>query len=1085
MVNGRDILTETLMNVDDRFKRKQVKSPSIPQAAFRRSTSSPSLTQSQMSAGFRKTETGTYYFPNGEIFRPRTTPSKRNRPSKIPPRASSLTNVPQATEVPRSNSMVSMNRKYDPARRMDQTRQSRLDLQSSLRGSRTDITTNLDIEPQHKHNKLHSSNLMRSPDAASISGAHGPYDALLSPSQRNKSVSTLTDSNPSSLVNYAMNRSDSNTPSTSITSEDDHESKRSGKASVDQSESDDDRLEFSPGPIPVIKEAKVSLFHVGTAPEQVSPAAQPSQQLESDQSCLNNHQDSRDSTTDSFSSAHESVYSGTKSPSSMSPDARKESSEDETLIEDPFRLAPDANHLHKQDLSATETSLEPIDEVKAKLMQPPEPATQVVETFLVTEIIESQPEEPQLPTSSSSRELREVKFANPPAPNMQSITDALDLVMSESEAMSNPATPDPNHHSLNTLHEVSEETMSVMSKPSMELSPPDVFSTPPEVFTTPPQNFSSVMDAHSPEYPEPDIVDEHIDNILVSSNVVAPVEAPAPTTPTFVEFDKTEPFEKFVSDNQYVPPRGDVAVVEGKIRKHERQSSSISSFNSLINAEPIKSPLSARSAQSTDNSPLRQSVKAEPTAPVVPVKKYSTMLFADPPKPNMDKSLPPSPERITSEKKTPRRIAPSSPLKSPVAPKVPAKTAKPKEKTLRKSTSSSNFKSIFKKIFRSDQPRLDPPVVALPVKPSPVPKVQVSSAPPSPTKSSRESIVSKASGASAPKNVFSPKFFTPPTFLRRDGPESPAAKKAPKIFPFSKKSTLAPPSKMDPVLNRVSMVESFVLDISELPKIETEDHLFDDVLGEFDEKLNRVDSIKPTKKLLINEPFIKDDELTQDQIEDQQKRDKTGSDDSLPERVHSRTNSDELYVDDNIRYLREELVWPIDNDDTFVVDERSVLSRNSSILNYESENGQETVIVDNEQLVNLFKNFNENLRRRLPIHLKHIRQFQDYKVLEINVRRFENLANTKLEPTTPTELTSCLKSVGERKQSPNRVMFSNKISINETFPPEMYKRYNKSVTQYTLTESFQINKIKNEVNQYKCNEMLVHESSQGNTHFYY
>ena len=64
-------------------------------------------------------------------------------------------------------------------------------------------------------------------------------------------------------------------------------------------------------------------------------------------------------------------------------------------------------------------------------------------------------------------------------------------------------------------------------------------------------------------------------------------------------------------------------------------------------------------------------------------------------------------------------------------------------------------------------------------------------------------------------------------------------------------------------------------------------------------------------------------------------------------------------------------------------------------------------------------------------------------------------------------------------------MFSNKIFVNETFAPEMYKRYNKAVTQYTLTESSEINKIKNELNYFKCNEMLVHESSQNNTHFFY
>ena len=33
-----------------------------------------------------------------------------------------------------------------------------------------------------------------------------------------------------------------------------------------------------------------------------------------------------------------------------------------------------------------------------------------------------------------------------------------------------------------------------------------------------------------------------------------------------------------------------------------------------------------------------------------------------------------------------------------------------------------------------------------------------------------------------------------------------------------------------------------------------------------------------------------------------------------------------------------------------------------------------------------------------------------------------------------------------------RVVFTNKISINETFASDMYKRYNKAVTQYSLSD---------------------------------
>ena len=290
--------------------------------------------------------------------------------------------------------------------------------------------------------------------------------------------------------------------------------------------------------------------------------------------------------------------------------------------------------------------------------------------------------------------------------------------------------------------------------------------------------------------------------------------------------------------------------------------------------------------------------------------------------------------------------------------------------------------------------------------------------------------------------------------------------------------------------------------ITKLPTIERDDSLFEDMFTNFDERFNRANSTKSKAATnSINELFIKDDELTRDQIKDQQLKDNNQISDDIDEgndakstssEAFSMANSDEIYIDDNIRYLQDELIWPVDNDEFTSIEDYSVLSRSGTVktrLNLESNEEQgestvETIVVDNEQLTGLFDNLSELQRRRLPIHLKHIGQFKDSKILEISIRKFESipdLSNLRIENK---QLNSILKKL-LRSSENKKVQFSNKISINETFSPDMYKRYNKSVTQYTLTESMEINKIKNELNTYKCNEMLVHEHSQDNTHFFY
>lgn len=277
-------------------------------------------------------------------------------------------------------------------------------------------------------------------------------------------------------------------------------------------------------------------------------------------------------------------------------------------------------------------------------------------------------------------------------------------------------------------------------------------------------------------------------------------------------------------------------------------------------------------------------------------------------------------------------------------------------------------------------------------------------------------------------------------------------------------------------------VKAEALTLPQLPDFDTEENnLFDDVLNTFDEQLKDLDnkSEPQLKEIKIDEPFLRDDELSRDQIEDQQKKDQINN-------GHSR-NTSEDYTDENLQFLKDELIWPVDNVNE-VKSFQSNEDKHSLVVTKSNETEElvggeeELFVIDNEQLNNLFDNINDHQRRKLPMHLKYIKQFKDYQVLEINVKKFENLTNSKLKSN------SRLPKLHPKKlghENPHRVQFSNKISINETFAPDTYSRYNRSVTQYTLTEPIEITRIKNELNNYKCNEMLVHERSQDNTHFFY
>ncbi|CCE82419.1 Piso0_002145 [Millerozyma farinosa CBS 7064] len=305
------------------------------------------------------------------------------------------------------------------------------------------------------------------------------------------------------------------------------------------------------------------------------------------------------------------------------------------------------------------------------------------------------------------------------------------------------------------------------------------------------------------------------------------------------------------------------------------------------------------------------------------------------------------------------------------------------------------------------------------------------------------------------------------------------------------------------------------LNLEKLPSIEQDNDMFNDFLDTFEETFENMGK-NPSKMYSksINELFLHDDELTKDQIKDQQIRDNQAqdednysSDDNRPS-VEEETilgypepnlsDSEDDYMDENIRYLRNEFVIPFDilpEPHVDIASDNGDISKtldprlNGVSLKRLNDSSVETIRISNKQLNNLFHDSNDVDKSQLPIHLKHIGQFSDYGAVEVSVRKFEPYVvddGAIFADDLESNITSIIKSSGKHNRTPKKnVQFSNKISINETFSPDSYKRYNKSVTQYTLTGASEINKIKNELNLFKCKEMLVHEKSQNNTHFFY
>lgn len=1201
--------------MDDKFKKKS-----------RKLNSSPSLTSLNISSSsFRKTDQGTYYFPNGEVFRPRVAPAKRNRPSKIkgmnintnvtspnmggggfvvgnspiapgpspspnPGPSPHMGSIPPSPNPSLSRTSSITSNTFNPGYLTKNpnhatTKLKKSDLAQSLRSSKNDTPTNILLvnKQQYQRKEGYKNNYLMKQDFVLSPYDHDNLQPTSLMMRNNKSLTNLSDSNPSSLSNYTLNRSASNTPQTSINT-----------LSDEGDGIEDERVNESETYLPKVNEE-----------DQSDPIPEP----------LNNKASlySNDLMVDS-ATVHRIESSSSTANETLKPQLPiLESLPSLILLESPSKslLLQQSRKSLEQEISKKS-----LDILKSLILEVKIPNSLVQEQKLPSPILleENLPNpvvlEPKIPVVEQKKPKSLLLTAETPAAVPPAKASLLPVKTPVKSVLPVKALPVRTPVKSMILPEISPvksmippETTPVKAAPAVDVSPDAVpgsakselasvgdgafytadnssidiateknsIKTLSPTSTPLPDTLESangdsyakdVTKLTSPDYPEPTIIDNTTENSHTTlsfkseksptipqnldTTIITNTSISNPTTPqrAYFDFENNEQFKTFIEDGQFVPPRGDVEIMGEMIRISERSTSftssmsgssgSISKRNSSING--LLSPTGPRSPLSTsfDNAWSKPDHKDEKvvTGQIYPPPILDNQVFNN-------KSLPPSPVRSlrnsqSSNVSSPNKIISPSPLNNTTPPspspspspalnnmKAPRLNHKPsiassiekmkltKNNSFVRSTSTANFKSMFKKMFKSDNEVGNQSFSSMSslVGPNSVDSLN-----------KEPEVMDSIDSSPSPKPKISSPFISSHVFESSDSKPK-ILGKTKKVFSLSglkgKKSNSnlnsekLPESDNKPLpdLNfRKSLLftlEDFTLE--ELPDIETDNNLFDDVLNDFEAKLNDK-SQSPIKlhemlgnkksKSIMNDPFLNDDELTRDQIEDQRKKDFVeGSQESLPEddKRLSRANSNDLYVDDNIRYLQQEIVWTIDNNgDLQSADQRKRISRitlekldeSSTIVN---DNDTQTIIVSNDELVDYYKSINELDRRYLPMHLKHISQFQDFDSLEINIKKFEYLRNSPFHVNIPSNLSPILKKQvnDDGKPTGKKVEFSNKISINETFPPEMYKRYNKSVTQYNLTESSQFIHIKNEINFFKCNEMLVHEHSQNNTHFFY
>lgn len=565
--------------------------------------------------------------------------------------------------------------------------------------------------------------------------------------------------------------------------------------------------------------------------------------------------------------------------------------------------------------------------------------------------------------------------------------------------------------------------------------------------------------------------------------------------------------KRLLSDRQKeVPPRGDLELGSGSI-KLQNQLSRANSVSSLVGRSYSPDLVPHKLQQTPDKILLKSSLpeKADNPDETIQVDETSnvtvekTLETPDTPvttsrfllpglqlanrlsmfnivNVDFDKSLPPSPEHGKDSLVIDHLLAtpPITPRMSPTIelPKKGKQEIHPMDS--KRTTSMAGFKKMFR-VF-SDVNQSQP----------------VDSARKLRSKTLKSSLFSEHSRSSLNSSKEKlPQTKTAPTVVTPAVPQpEPKAPKKNRRKNFLLNLKLASVSRVEELPSPIYTVrdKSTTPEVSEFPKqdvlydlpqFEAEEDAFHDVLLRFDEVEKEAETAVEQSRLqkpMIKDFFLKDDELTKAQIADQQKNDNHFSDESLPRKFEEGEDllpvGGEGYVDDNIRYLQNEMIWSQYGDGPSPKGTES----------FSALDEEQRLFLTGKELTDAL---GHNPTYIYPSYLTHVKQFKDFDQVEIRLKAFDPFIADE-PPVSTSAVTPILKKESGSKTIPGRaVKFSNTISISETFPGYMYKRYNKSVTQYYLTESGEVNKIKNELNAYKCHEMLVHESSQNNTHFFY
>lgn len=258
------------------------------------------------------------------------------------------------------------------------------------------------------------------------------------------------------------------------------------------------------------------------------------------------------------------------------------------------------------------------------------------------------------------------------------------------------------------------------------------------------------------------------------------------------------------------------------------------------------------------------------------------------------------------------------------------------------------------------------------------------------------------------------------------------------------KRVIEPPAKDDNAKTlETSRPESPNYD---LPSVEFGDLFFKDVSAKFEEVeqqvYNEIEVLR--EKNSIHNLFLKDDELSKDQIAYQRQKDARKSDEYIS-MVHRSDLAGEAPSEKLVASL------PVGSEQVVVLQKQEIAA-----------------ILDNPTGI-------------AYLFLRFVKQYKDS--LEVTVRL------TGFDPTEAKQIGCTAKQTSilgkSKSRAQKKVKFDNILHVSETYDPEMYNRYNRSVTQYYLTEYAEVNRIKKDLNYYKYHEMLVHAGSQCNTHFFY